>query len=271
MASKLLIKELGRLINISIRSGKFYSGWKCSKVLPGFKNKGSAFDAAFYRPIANLSEVSKLAERAVHQQVHQYLHAHGLIHPDHHGFLQNHSTTTALQQLVDLWHKAADNGKLSATILLDLRAGFDVINHEVLLQKLEKYRFGENEMSWFRSYLYGRTQCVQIESAFSSLQSVPWGIPQGSILGPLLFLIYINKLPDIVKHIDNHEENDNEAGEDTEEASVIVFADDNSTTTSIEDVVKLQEIIEAEGKAVTEWFRRNEISCSAEKTKLFLP
>ena len=70
LASKLLVKELGRLINISIRTGKFYSGWKCSKVLPGYKNKGSAFDAAFYRPIANLSEVSKLAEKAVHQQVH---------------------------------------------------------------------------------------------------------------------------------------------------------------------------------------------------------
>ena len=85
-------------------------------------------------------------------------------------------------------------------------------------------------------------------------------------------MIYINELPDIVKQIDNPEEKDNEAGEDedTEEASIIVFADDNSTTTSSEDVVKLQEKIEAEGKAVTEWFRRNEISCSAEKTKLLL-
>ena len=86
LASTELTQELGQLINISIRTGHFYSKWKYSKVLPGFKNKGSKFEAAFYRPISNLSEVSKLAEKAVHQQVYHYLSIHGLIHPDHHGF-----------------------------------------------------------------------------------------------------------------------------------------------------------------------------------------
>ena len=96
----------------------------------------------------NLSEVSKAAEKAVHQKVYDYLNHHGLIHPDHHGFFQNQSTATALQQLVDTL-RAADEGKLLASILHDLRAGFDVINHELLIRKLAEYRFNNIAISWF--------------------------------------------------------------------------------------------------------------------------
>ena len=212
----------------------------------------------------NLSEVSKLTEKAVHQQVYHYLSIHGLIHPDHHGFLQNHSTATALQQLVDTWLRAADRGKLSATILLDLRAGFDVINHQLLIQKLQEYKFDENALSWFSEYLDGRQQCVQVESSFSSFLSVPWGVPQGSILGPLLFLIFINELPDIVKHFDEETE------ASIEESSIVVFADDNSPTTVHEDPLVLQNNIQAVGTLVTDWFKKNDISCSSEKTKLLM-
>ena len=275
LAAKDLVSEIACLINISIKSGQFYSKWKYSKILPGYKNKGSAYDARFYRPISNLSELSKLAEKVVHQQVYQYLHGHSLIHPDHHGFLPNHSTATALQQLVDTWLRAADGGKLSATIFLDLRAGFDVINHEILIQKLKEYNFADTAISWFHSYLIGRHQCVQIESSFSSYLSVPWGIPQGSILGPLLFLIYVNELPEVVKlpniisdepaAMEGHDEDTHE-----EETSVIVFADDNSTTTSHDDPEILEQKIQTEGDRVTEWFKRNEITCSGEKTKLLV-
>ena len=270
LASKYLIQEIGMLINISIKTGQFYSKWKYSKILPGYKNKGSAFDSAFFRPISNLSELSKLTEKVVYQQVYQYLHRHGLLHPDHHGFLQNHSTATALQQLVDTWLRAADAGKLSATILLDLRAGFDVINHEILIDKLKEYNFGETTLSWFRSYLMGRHQCVQIESSFSPFLSVPWGIPQGSILGPLLFLIYVNELPEVVKEADIAGESTDGDDDDTkeDETSIVVFADDNSTTTSHKEPEVLQQKIQAKGAKVIEWFKTNEITCSGGKTKL---
>ena len=120
IAAKDLQPELKRIINLSIRTGQFFSQWKYSKILPGFKNKGNKFEAEFYRPIANLSEVSKLAERAVYNQIYQYLKENGLFHPDHHGCHENHSTSTALQQLIDIWLAAAEEGKLSAAVMIDL-------------------------------------------------------------------------------------------------------------------------------------------------------
>ena len=257
LAAPELITEITALINISIRTGKFYSKWKHSKVLPGYKNKGSKFDCKFYRPISNLPEISKIQERAVHNQLYDYLCTNHLIHQNHHGFLQHHSTATALQQIVNTWLQAADNGKLSATLLLDLKAGFDVIEHSVLISKLKEYGLEDITLSWFESYLGNRSQSVQIESAISESRPVPWGVPQGSILGPLLFIVYINELPQVVKT----EEND---------SKIIIYADDNSPTTSHSDPSELLRVIQTSGSKVTDWFTRNGMVCSGEKTKLLV-
>ena len=129
-----------------------------------------------------------LPYRIVHEQTYSYFVQNGLLHPDHHGFIQHHFTETpALHQLVDLWQRAANEGKLSATLMLDLKAGFDIINHSILIQKLNKYGF--DSLSWFRCYFHEIYQRVQIESSFSGFLLIPWGVPQGSILRPLLFII----------------------------------------------------------------------------------
>ena len=264
LVAKDLIEELQTLINLTIRTHRFTEEWKKAKILPGFKNKGNRFDLKFYRPLSNLSEVSKLAEKVVFDQVYDYLDKNDLIHPNHHGFLKNCSTTTALQQMLDLWLKSIDNGKLVAALFLDLSAGFDVINHDLLLDKLKFYKFSDGSIEWFESYLKGREQSVQVESAFSPLMPVPWGVPQGSILGPLLFLLFINELPEVMKV---PEDDDNIIDEDAE---IVVYADDNTPSTAAENADDLQKKIQSEADCVTSWFQKNDMICSSDKTKLLI-
>ena len=259
-----LAPVLKSVINLSIRSGQFGTEWKLSKVLPGWKNKGVRTDSKFYRPISNLSELSKLCERAVHDQFYGFLMDNDFIHPNHYGFLKHCSTAHALQHIVDIWLQSMEKTKINTALFFDLSAGFDVINLDLLLHKLKCYNMDGNSLKWFESYLKGRKQCVQVESAFSPFLSVPWGVPQGSILGPLLFLVFINELAEVVKE-ENAEEKDI-----TEESHVIIFADDNTPTTSNADPEGLIDDIQAEANKITTWFANNDMVCSGEKTKLLL-
>ena len=265
LVAKDLIPELGELINLTIRNGCFTTKWKLAKILPAFKNKGNRFDLKYYRPLSNLPEVSKLAEKAVYDQLFEYLSSHNLIHPNHHGFLRNCSTSTALQQMVDTWLQSIDDGKIVAALFLDLSAGFDVINHELLLKKLQLYGFSPNTMNWFKSYLTDRFQAVQIESALSPLLPVPYGVPQGSILGPLLFLIFVNELPEVIK-VKNHDEEP----EPDPDADIIVYADDNTPFTADENPEALQNKLQQEADTVTGWFLKNDMVVSSDKTKLLI-
>ena len=121
-----------------------------------------------------------------------------LIHPNHHGFRAGHSTTTGLIQMYDAWVEALDCNEYSGACFLDLSAAFDIVDHPLLLEKLGLYGFSENSLNWVASYLGGRSQTVYIESFQSRILPVPTGVPQGSILGPLLYIIFTNELPELV-------------------------------------------------------------------------
>ena len=172
--------------------------------------------------------MSKLAEAAVYEQVENHFTRNNLWHPNNHGFKTAHSTATAISQLYDLWIRAAENKKLTAALLLDLSAAFDVVDHSILLDKLKLYNFSQQAIDWFQSYLGGRKQVVMVESMLSDPKPVgEQGVPQGRLLGPILFIIFYNDFPDV-----------------REEGSSVLYADDDTDNVSDGDPDNLQHLIQ---------------------------
>ena len=159
LAGPLIEDALLHIVNLSISSGIFPSSWKTQLVLPLHK-KNDKLEASNYRPVLHLVELGKIVESVIHKQVYDHFEENQLFHA-------NHSTVTALIQLQDLWLSASEDKKLSAALLLDLSAAFDIVDHKIFLEKLQVYKFSEQAIEWFSSYLKERKQVVQVESKFS--------------------------------------------------------------------------------------------------------
>ena len=148
-----------------------------------------------YRPVALLPVLSKILERVIFNKLVQYLDIHGLLHPHHHGSCHGHSTATALIQMYHYWTQKVDKGNM-----VDLSAAFDMVDHPLLLQKLKLLGLQDDAIAWMDSYLSGRTQSVIVDGCLSPPLDIECGVPQGSILGPLLYIIFTNDIPDLVHH-----------------------------------------------------------------------
>ena len=195
LASPLIEDTLLHLVNLSIEESHYPKYWKVSKIAPLYK-KDDRTNGENYRPVSNIIFVSQICEKAVFDQVFCHFQSHHLFHPNNHGFRPCHSTVSALIQLQDLWLLAAERHEISASLLLNLSATFDLVEHEILLGKLGIYGFSPSSLNWFASYLKDRIQYVQVESRLSDPQPTgSQGAPQGSLLGPLLFLIFLQQLP----------------------------------------------------------------------------
>ena len=199
---------LTHIVNLSISLRQFPSYWKNAKIIPLHK-KDDQLNPKNFRPVAILPVFSKVLERVVFNQIIEYLSSNNLLHPSHHAYRANHNTTTALIQMYDEWVTAYDDGELSGVCLLDMSAAFDIVDHSILLKKLELYGFEKNSLDWIQSYLTGRSQCVSINGSLSKLLPVPIGVPQGSILGPVFYTLFTNELPEVVH---NHDQDDHHAG-----------------------------------------------------------
>ena len=183
------------IVNTSIVTGIHPDSWKHSYVAPVFKN-GDTESIGNYRPISLLPILSKLLEKVIANQLIDFLESNKLLVENQHGFRPNLSTETALLTVTNKIYENIDNKKISLLLLLDLSKAFDSVNHQILIEKCEHLNI---DSFWFENYLQNRVQSVRIGSAISSTQKIKFGVPQGSILGPLLFLIYINDLPKYIR------------------------------------------------------------------------
>ena len=192
-------------------------------------------------------------ERSVHNQLYDYLTPNNMLHPSQSGFRSHHSTNTALLDVTDHILNNLNNGKVTASIFLDLTKAFDTVDHNILINKLYSYGITDRALNWLKSYLCNRTQTVSINPTMSVFIDINIGIPQGSILGPLLFIIIdVNSLPDSVN------------------CKCIMYADDTTLLVSASDPVSLQTALNAQLSNITDWFKTNKLTLNIKRTKLML-
>ena len=198
--ANLLAPQIMHLINSSIASGNYIMKWKLARVIPVRKSREvSHMDPALYRPISLLPVLSKLVERVVQVQIQGHFERHGLIHPNSHAYQTNKSTTIAIMQIVEEMYEATDSNFMTSLMILDQSAAFDCVHHNLLIRKLRTYGCSEETLTWMNSYLTDRSQFIDIEGDRSRITSMTRGVPQGSILGPFLYLIYINEMAEVIK------------------------------------------------------------------------
>jgi hypothetical protein len=197
----LLAPFLTYLFNKSLCSGIFPEPWKRATVTPKMKKcKSNSADPASYRPISNLPLLSKILEKVVSAELRSYLQLNNLIPSLQSAYRPHHSTETSLLKTSSDIFQALDNGKVCLLAFIDLSAAFDTVDHATLLQKLNLfYGLRGSVLSWLRSFVSDRSMSVCSRSTVSSTSSVNCGVPQGSVLGPLLFMLYISGIIDIVK------------------------------------------------------------------------
>ena len=239
---------LTHIFNLSLQLGKFPNLLKIAKVTPIYK-KDDPHEISNYRPISILPSISKILEKVVYNRLYHFLNSNKLLNPNQYGFRKNHSTDLALIQIYDKITKAMANKEHVLGLFFDLSKAFDTLNHGILLQKLHSYGIRGNALSWVKDYLSNRQQYVTFNGTNSGFLPITCGVPQGSILGPLLFLLYINDISKTSSLLD-----------------FVLFADDTNIFYSHPNLNTLVNTLNTELPKISSWFKCNKLSLNINKT-----
>ena len=247
----IVSKPISDICNKSFQQGTFPKSLKLSKINPIHK-KDSKLDISNYRPISLLSNVNKIIEKLMFNRLYTFLEDHKCIYNLQFGFRKNHSTNHAILSIIEKIQDAIKNNKFAIGIFIDLQKAFDTVNHSILLKKLNHYGIQSITNKWFESYLTNRQQFVSINGHNSDYSITKHGVPQGSVLGPLLFLIYINDLHTCIKN-----------------SRTFHFADDTNLLFTPSHSNFLRKL-NVDLKSLNHWLMANKISLNSSKTELII-
>jgi hypothetical protein len=251
-SASVISKPLAAIMNLSISQGRIPCDWKIARVLPLFKG-GTKCNMDNYRPISILPTVSKILERAIHTQLCQFLTANNILSSSQCGFRKGYSTEHAVIALTDHIRRGMDQGLITGSVFIDLQKAFDTVDHCLLIEKLQCYGVNGKELDWFVDYLQNRKQVVQFGNAYSEPGIVSFGVPQCSILGPLLFVLFINDLPN-----------------GTVRCDILMYADDTVIFFSAKDTSEIERVLNTELELIHNWLHLNKLFLNLTKTELVL-
>ena len=248
LASTVLSPSITALINKSIETATFPDQLKMAKLYPIHKG-GSKSDPANYRPISILPTISKFFEKHINKHLVAFLNKYKVIHANQSGFRQKHSCQTALVKLIDQWMACIDRGDIVGSVFLDFRKAFDLVDHSILIDKLSLYKCQGPDLSLISSYLQSRQQVIDSGKGLSTPAYIKSGVPQGSILGPTLFLIFINDLPLHMEYCD-----------------IDLFADDATFHANGKTKSEVEPKLQTDGNNSKSWAKHHKMQIHYDKT-----
>ena len=244
--------SLSKIYNLCIENGYFPEELKIGCITPVFK-KGDKTEVSSYRPVCSLSSFSKFFERIVYNRMLQFIEKHDILSKTQFGFRKNVSTETALINFIDFVHKGLTAKHNVGAVFMDLSKAFDIMDHNILETKLNHYGFRGTFLKFLMSFVRNRKYFVNVNGKNSDTRTINIGVPQGSTLGPLLFLLYVN---------------------DMKNSSSILhftqFADDTTCAYSCNNLIELEQILEREILKVTQWLAANKLVLNLTKTHSML-